>query len=361
MSRRRGTRRMANPRAPWWAQTLLVTGAVLMVLSLGTVGYAGSLLGKINDAVATEDLLGDDHAQRSDTDITGPLNFLIIGSDMRKDWDSAHSDSIMILHVNENLDTATIISIPRDLHVTINNCGDLYISPCQSKVNDAFAVGGNNATASVQNLAETLATHTGVTFDGAAMINFEGFAELVNTLGSIELCIPFNMPLTHPKGTFVEEGCRDYDATTALGVMRERYAYGPETPGWTPEWGVGDFGRQNMQQHFVKQLLTRAKQQGYMSDPSKVGTLIETIGDHVLIDLGGHTVTDFALALRGLNATDLATIRIPSEPADIDGTSYVVTQPGPQQAAATALYTALRTDELDNWISTHPDWADTDT
>ncbi len=358
MPRRRGTRRRANVYAPWWAKTMAATGAVLMVLSLTTVGYAGTFLAQLNDAVASEDLLGNGRADAT-ADITGPLNFLVIGSDMRDDWNSAHSDSIMIVHVNKTLDTATIISIPRDLHVTINNCGDLYLSPCQSKINDAFAVGGHNAAASVQNVADTLTSHTGVAFDGAAMINFAGFAELVDTLGSVELCIPFNMTLAHPKGTYVEKGCRDYDSTVALGVMRERYAYGPETPGWTPEWGVGDFGRQKMQQHFVKQLLAKAKQQGYISDPTKIGVLIETIGDQILVDLGGRSVTEFALALRGVNPGGLSTIRIPSEPADINGTSYVVTQPGPQQAAAGSLYTALRTDNLQAWISKHPDWADT--
>jgi len=354
MHRRRGTRRMMSPEAPWWSKALVSVGAVLMVLSLGTVGYASSLLDRLNTAVATEDLLGDGGI--GDNAVTGPLNFLIIGSDMRKTWNSAHSDSIMILHVNENLDRASIVSVPRDLYVSIENCGDLYFSPCQSKINDAFAVGGDNAAASVQNLATTLTNLTGVSFDGAAMINFDGFGDLVNILGSVELCIPFDMVLAHPRGTAVEEGCRDYDGPTALGIVRERYAYGPETPGWTPEWGMGDFGRQHMQQHFIKQLLNRAKQQGYLTDPTKIGPLIETIGDQLLIDLGGRSVTDLAFGLRNINPGELATIRIPSEPADIGGTSYVMTQPGAQQAAATALYIALRNDDLDGWIKHNPHW-----
>ncbi|GAA4914339.1 LytR family transcriptional attenuator [Stackebrandtia albiflava] len=349
---------MTPARSPWWAKGFVGFGAVLMVVSLATVGYAQVLLNQVNDAITTDDLLGDDSEPGGD--LTGPLNFLVIGSDMRDDWDSAHSDSIMIVHVNETLTSANIISVPRDLYVTIPDCGDLYTSPCQSKVNDAFAAGGKDAAASVQNLAQTLTSHTGITFDGAAMINFDGFADMVETLGSVELCVPFDMTLAHPKGTFVEKGCKDYDARLALGIVRERYSYGPETPGWTPEWGIGDFGRQHMQQHFIKQLLKRAKDLGYMTDPTKVGTLIEGIGDQMLLDLGGRSVIDFAFALRGIDPTALTTIRIPSEPMDINGTSYVVTQPGPQEIAAEALYAAVRTDDLSAWVGKNPDWVNND-
>jgi LCP family protein required for cell wall assembly len=366
MSKRQGARRATPRRSPVWAKALIGVGAVLMVVSMATGGYAKIMLDKVNDSIDTEDLLEGNDA----TEVEGPLNFLMIGSDMRKDWNEAHSDSIMVLHINKELTKANIVSIPRDLYVTIQDCGDLYSSPCETKINDAFAVGGNNAKASVANLAATLTDLIGVNFDIAAMVNFGGFTDVVDTLGTVELCLPFDMEVAHSKnedyplgpggGRIYPKGCNDYKKSDALGIVRERYSYGPETPGWTEEWGIGDFGRQHMQQHFVKQLLKEASKKGYVSDPRKVGTLIEEVGDKMLLDPGKISITDWAVGLRNIDAKSLTTLRVPSEPADIGGTSYVVTQPGEQEEAAQDLYKALVDDTVDEWIAKNPEWVNKD-
>ncbi|MFD0558413.1 LytR family transcriptional attenuator [Stackebrandtia endophytica] len=349
----RGSHRAIIRRSPWWAKLLVGFGAILLVASVTTAGYAKMMLDKVDNAVATEDLLGN--GDDGESDLVGPLNILVIGSDMREDWAAAQSDSIMIVHVNATLDKASVISIPRDLYVPIigTDCGGV---PCYDKINSAFSLGGTDPAASVQGIASSLTNLTGVQFTNAAMLDFGGFTNLVKMFGSIELCLPFDMVLAHPKGTFVEKGCKDYDEKLALGILRERYAYGPETPGWTEEWGISDYGRQQMQQHFIKQLLKKAKQEGYITDPTKVGDLIEEIGDKMLLDLGGRSVSDFVFGLRNIDPSSLETLRVPSEPAEIEGTSYVVMQPGEQEMAAQALFEALRNDTLDDWIAAHPDW-----
>ncbi|GLZ76382.1 transcriptional regulator [Actinorhabdospora filicis] len=358
MSRKRGTRRATNRRSPIWAKVLVGLGAVLMAASIGTVTYIKVMLNKVNNAVATECLLADCDAHQPGEDIKGPLNLLLIGSDMRKDWVSAQSDSIMILHVNKDLTAANIISIPRDLYVQIPDCGPGWgNNSCKEKINTAFAAGGLDMAKAMQNLAQTLMDRTGLkSFDGAAMINFGGFADLVELFGGVELCVPFDMTLAHPQGTKVKKGCKEYDAEIALGIVRERYAYDPTTPGWKEEYGIGDYGRQRMQQHFIKQLLKKAKEQGYITDPFKVGTLIEKIGDQIRVDLKGRTPVDLAFALKGIDATKITTLKVPSEPAMIGDTSYVVIQPGEQEKAAEELFTALQNDTLEDWAVTHPKW-----
>lgn len=367
----KGTRRVSRLKSPLWAKFLLGAGVLLLVTSAATGSYAKIMIDRVNNSVDTECLLNDCDAKPADK-IKGPLNFLMVGSDMRKDWSEAHSDSIMIMHVNKKLTKANIVSIPRDLYVKIQDCGDLYDSPCQSKVNDAFAVGGHSAKAAVQNLATTLSDLVSdksgkeFKFDGAAMVNFDGFTDVIDILGSVELCLPFDMEVAHSKnenyelgpngGRIYPKGCKDYKKSDALGIVRERYSYGPETQGWTEEWGIGDFGRQHMQQHFIKQLMKKAKEEGYVSDPSKVGTLIDEVGSHMRVDLGNQTVTDFAFALRNIDPSSLTTLRVPSESAEIEGTSYVVTQEGEQQQAASSLYKSLREDTLDDWVSSNKAW-----
>lgn len=368
MGRKPGARRASKNRSPLWAKVMLGAGSVLAVVSFSAAGYAKIMMDKVNDSVQSECLLGNCDAEPGG-DIEGPLNMLMIGSDMRKDWSSAQADTIMILHINKNLDNADIISIPRDLDVPINgsDCGGV---PCKDKINSAFSAGGKDAEASVTSLAATVTDLTGVTFDGAAVINFDGFTDIVDELGGVELCLPFDMEVTHSKnedyplgpggGRIYPKGCKTYGKTDALPIVRERYSYGPDTPGWTESWGIADYGRQHMQQHFIKQLLKKANEEGYIKDPTKVGTLISAMGDQLVVDVGGRSPVDFAWALRGINASSLNTLRVPSEPVDIDGTSYVMTQPGQQEADAQSLYRAIQDDELDDWIKTHPDWTNKD-
>ncbi|CAM3223979.1 LCP family protein [Stackebrandtia soli] len=356
MTKRRGTRRATKRRSPVWAKIFVGFGSILMVVSAATVGYANIMLNQVNNSVTNENLLGND-AEPGD-DIVGPLNFLMIGADLRPTDNREHAlaDTIMILHINESLTAANIISIPRDLRVTIQDCGTLYTSPCETKINDAYPAGGPSVKGSVQNLAKTVTDVTGVEFDGAAIVNFEGFIDVVKTLGSVELCVPFEMTVAHPKGKVFPKGCADYGYKDALSLVRERYAYVPENPEVPADWGYYDYGRQHMQQHFIKQLLKEANDQGYISDPTKVGSLIQEIGDQLVLDLGGHTPVDFAFALRGIQPSKLVNIRVPSEPAEIDDVSYVVIQPGEQQAKSQALFKAIRSDQLDTWVAANPDW-----
>ena len=369
----KGRRRAPLDRSPWWSKALIGLGSLMMVVSLGTVVYARSLLNTVEDSVERRDLLGDGDGEVSD--LEGPLNLLILGNDHRednKDGDKVgRTDTILIMHINENLDSAALVSFPRDLLVDIPYCGPSYEDgPCQSKLNDAFPMAAEpsvSVDAGVQNLAATLIDLTGLTrFDGAAMVKFDGFADLVDTFGTVELCLPFEMEVVHSKNETLPlgpngrrlypEGCNEYSRDDALAIVRERYAYGPETPGWTEEWGISDYGRQRMQQHFIKQLLKRAQEDGYMTDPTKVGPLVQELGKNVMIDIGGHSVTDYAVSLRNVNIGSMLTVKIPSEPATIGTTSYVVTQPGDQQFAADELYKALRDDTISQWAAKYPQW-----
>lgn len=343
---------------------MVVVGSVLMVAA-GSIGfYAKSVFDKIEASVQQECLLGDCKTEPGD-DVEGPLDFLLVGSDIRADWSAAQSDSIMILHIDKHLENAQIVSIPRDLYVPIigTDCGG---QPCKNKINAAFARGGESPKKSISSLAETLTELTGVDFEGAGLINFGGFTDLVDTLGGVELCLPFDMEVRHSKnekyplgpngGRIYPKGCKEYGKKDVLPIVRERYAYDSGTPGWTPEWGSSDFGRQRMQQHFIKQLLKKANEEGYITDPTKVGTLIEGIGDQVLVDLRGRSVVDFAFALRGIKPDKLVTLRVPSTTGDTDAGSSVIIPPGELAAAADSLFKALVDDDLTQWAKDNPDW-----
>jgi len=336
-------------RVPWWAILMSGVGAIVMLAVIATLGYTAFVRTTIDNALQEETLLPD--APNTGDDITGPLNLLLVGADLRVDQhNAALADTIIILHVNRNLDTATLISLPRDLLVDIPDCGpNNGGGPCQDKINAAYSHVGPEVSNSMANLATTITDLTGVTFDGAAVVNFEGFMSTVEMFGGIELCLTQDLYTEHGAG-FYPQGCNEYNPQDALSIVRER-----------KNWADGDYGRQRMQQHFIKQLLKRAEQEGYLSDPTKVTTLIEEMAGQIVYDLRQFDPVDFAVALRHVQPSKMSMVKLPSHPQNIDGTSYVVISPGtPEETQAQTLFEAIRDDTLPDWIENNPDFINTD-
>lgn len=358
----------SSHRSPLWAKIMIGFGAVLMVGAGGGAVYAGSLISTVNNATDSADLLGDGDSQAGE-DVEGPMNLIMVGTDMRvNDSDGIdRADSIMILHINEDLTKANIVSFPRDLKVPIANTDCGGGTPCLDKINAAYEAGGDTPPEKFKNLAETLKMYTGIErFDGAAIVGFEGFLKAVRTMGSIELCLPIDMQLEQERleyntGRVFPKGCNEYNAQEALWIVRERYAYDALNPDFDTSWGIGDYGRQHMQQHFIKQLLVKAGEEGYITDPTKVGDLISEIGSSITVDLNGHTVTDFAVAMRNIQPDKLRTVRLPSEtsieyPDGINEVDYEVIPEGTEaEQVSQDLFDALINDTMEQWMAKNPD------
>ena len=317
---------------------------MMLVSATSALAYASVLYDKV-DAIQQENILGGD--SKGDNNVEGPLNLLMVGADLRSDSkEPARADTIMILHIDKNLKKANVMSIPRDLKVEIPDCGEYQNSPCSDKINAAYTFGGPKPTEGAKNLADTITHLTGIEFDGVALVNFEGFLEVVETFGGIELCLEDD--LDSPHGGYYEQGCHRYNPDDALAIVRERYAWG------------SDYGRQRMQQHFIKQLLKEADAQGYVKNPTKIPSLIDQVGDKMILDLGGTKPVDFAFALRGVEAGNIDMIKLPSESVEIDGTSYVAISEGKLQQDAQSLFDAVKDDSLDTWTKEHPDYMNED-
>ncbi|GAA4914331.1 LytR family transcriptional attenuator [Stackebrandtia albiflava] len=351
MGTREAGRRHAVPRPPWWAFPLTGFGALLTVLSIATLGYSAVLLHSVDAALEDKPLLPDQEAPDPGDEITGPLNILLVGADLRVDrHNRALADTIIVLHIDRDLDTATLVSIPRDLRVDIPDCGpDAGGAGCLDKINASYSLVGPKVEDSMANLATTLTDLTGVTFDGAAVVNFEGFLSTVEMFGGIELCLSQDLYTEHGDG-FYPAGCNEYDPSDALSIVRER-----------KNWPDGDYGRQRMQQHFLRQLLKRAEQEGYLSDPTKVVALIDAMAGQIVYDLQGRDVVDFAVALRHIDPDTMQTLKLPSTTQNIDGVSYVVIQPGStDDVLSQSLFAAIRDDTLAAWVAANPGYVNAD-
>jgi len=139
------------------------------------------------------------------------------------------ADSIIILSIDPQTDTTTMIPIPRDLWVQ-----GLPQLPENAKINEAFAIGyvhGGVAEAG-RAATEVLATVTGLPIEHWLAIDFTGFKAMVDTVGGVTVDNPVAFSYTWSEdkyfaaiwdGGSFEAGRISLDGEAALDYARNRY------------------------------------------------------------------------------------------------------------------------------------------
>ena len=112
------------------------------------------------------------------------VTILLLGVDQRAE-EVSRSDTMILVNIDPVERTARMLSIPRDLKVIIPGYGAM-------KMNAAFALGENEKEGGGAGLMmRTIEANFGVDVDYFASVNFDGFTELVDTVGGVTLDVPY--------------------------------------------------------------------------------------------------------------------------------------------------------------------------
>lgn len=106
--------------------------------------------------------------------IPDPYNVLLIGTDRRQDNWNGNSDAIMLLSINRNRQTISLVSFMRDLGVNIPGCG-------YGKINSAYARGG------AELLKQTMEQNFQITITNCASVDFGGMMRIVDLFGGVTI------------------------------------------------------------------------------------------------------------------------------------------------------------------------------
>lgn len=316
---------------------LVVSGALVLVLVL--LGIGGAVLLRSYDSAVNRDVLLAPSARVAHGSVHGPLNLLLIGSDQRVGNPDAgeRSDTIIVAHVPRTMDHVFLISVPRDLLVTIPPMPSVNFGGDTTKINAAFEY-GRGGVAGAQLVSATLTDLLDVRFDGAAVIDFSGLQGAVNVLGGVRMCVDERVVSIHTSKVF-EPGCGVMQSADVLDYLRQR------------NFPDGDYSRQRHQQEFLKAVLEQARSSGTVSNPVKLDALIRAVAGTMTVDTGETALTDLVFALRDLTPDSVIGIKIPSYPDTINQVSYVIASP-----EANGLFQAIQTDKVEQWANSNQQW-----
>jgi len=357
-------------RIPRWARLCTYLGVILMVLSGGVLIASEVLLARYEGAVGKGDLFPDEAEEGAPrrSDITGPLNILLVGIDPRTGTEPPLADAIMIMHVTANHDRAYLFSLPRDLVVDIPPFGDTYDGGT-GRLNAAMSFGSRtpgqrpDPARGFQLLSMTISNYTGIKrFDAGAIVNFTGFQRIVEAMGGVDMHIERDVKSEHrqPDGTHREgnpngegyigpqaeykKGMAHLNGWQALDYVRQRY----------PRNGVpdGDYGRQRHQQQFIKAMVDQAISRDVVTNPGKLDRVLRAAGQAVIFDGRGHSVTDFGFALRSLRSNSIVTVKLPGGGVNSPGGSY---QGERLEPVAKEFFAAVVAGTVESFLLAHPE------
>jgi polyisoprenyl-teichoic acid--peptidoglycan teichoic acid transferase len=311
---------------------LLIAAAVVVVLLVGGAVFAATRGDDTTPPVAAPSNPPTESAPtpsptptvQPGADIRGPLNLLLVGVDTRVSvpgWEP-HADAVLILHVNEDLDSGYLFSLPRDLVVDIPAFPKAGYRGGNTKLTHAMSYGSRrgkgepSATQGYQLLSQTVSKYTGIKkFDAGAILNFGGFEKLINELGGVEMYVdqkvvskhrqPNGKPRTLSGGDYIgpqatyNPGNREFKGWQAIDYARQRYTAG------------GDYARQRHQQQLIKAILAKALSTGLPTDADAIQRLFKALGGSVDVIAGERTPVDFGFALSKLRPETLTLVALP--------------------------------------------------
>jgi len=138
-------------------------------------------------------------------------NILLLGTDRTEGVNIGRSDTMILTSIVPLLPNVVMLSIPRDLWVTIPGVGE-------DRINTAhFYAEANQPGSGPQAALETIQTNFGVRVSRYISINFDGFVERVNAVGGVDI------ELKQDEGG-LSAGMHHLDAGETLAFVRERYS-----------------------------------------------------------------------------------------------------------------------------------------
>lgn len=263
----------------------------------------------------------------------GPsANFLLVGSDSRENSDpdaddfgaigdlsdvqGQRADAIMILRRDEEGRVA-ITSIPRDLWVTLAGSGQ------KGRINGAY----NNGP---EELVRTVQQSLGIPIDHYVEIDFQGFKEIIDATGGVELCVEYPTR-DRNSGLSLQPGCSTLDGSQALAFARSRYYEEFRDNKWRMD-PTADLGRVKRQQLFMRAAINGAIVK-WQSNPLTSGRLLDSLIASVRVDPGLDPLRA-ADSLRRAAEEDLVTYVLPVRGVTISGYSVVELEPAAEEILA---------------------------
>ena len=284
----------AKKRRRKFGRKLALIIAILVLLVAGYIGFKA--------LAATRSIISKSHggapALSNNLTLTqlrgegaGRVNILLLGIGGAGHEGPNLSDTMMVMSIDPKTKDVAMLSIPRDLYVKIPGFGT-------GKINGANSDGGPL-------LAEKVVSNIiGVPIHYYLQVDFSGFKQAVDAVGGVDITVQKTLsdylyPCDDTGSNkyrycpiYFKAGLQHMNGTKALEFARSR-----ET--------TSDFDRAARQQLVIVALRQKALEASTLTNPIKLGALIDAIGSHVKTDMQLSDMKKLALIAKDIDPTKI--------------------------------------------------------
>jgi polyisoprenyl-teichoic acid--peptidoglycan teichoic acid transferase len=220
----------------------------------------------------------------------GRFTILFMGLDARpsESLRNARGDTLILVSIDPETKTATMLSIPRDLYVPIPGESEMQ------KVNAAYVVGELKRPGSgPQTVMQTLQYNLGIKIHAFVAVNFQAVITFVDAIGGVDIDVPYRIEdYQYPDMNFgyepllIPAGRQHFDGQLALKYARTRHQ-------------TTDFDRTQRQQQLLMAIRDKVTRIEVFSDlVRRAPGLITEVSDGILTDLTPEQAVSLAGLLR---------------------------------------------------------------
>lgn len=234
----------------------------------------------------------------------GKMNILMMGLDDGK----TRADTIMLASVDKKNHCVKLLSIPRDTKVEVNG-KTIKINACMGyKSREELMI-------------TKIKEITGIPIHYYAEVDFDGFKDIIDILGGIDYDVPYDMNYDDPVqglSIHLKKGQQHLDGQAAHDYVRFRHNNNGTAPG---DYALGDPGRINAQQAFLKELVRQKLQPQYLL---KAPELAKAISEHVKTNFTVAEGLKYVGMLKKMDSESFQTFVLPGGSKTISGASYYI-------------------------------------
>ncbi|MEU0049198.1 LCP family protein [Streptomyces sp. NPDC006309] len=314
----------------------------LSVVVLASAGIGHAVVSSLDAGIARIDAFKD---MKNRPRAGHGMNVLLVGTDgrdkigererraYRLGGEPCHcTDTMMIVHIAEGRERATVVSLPRDSYAEMpahvdQNSGQRH-GPHPVKLNAAYAEGGPQLT------IRTVESMTHVKIDHYLEVDFTSFMRTVDVLGGVKVCTATPLKDAYT-GLDLPPGTHTLMGGQALQYVRARHVD-----------GASDLGRMKRQQRFLAALIEKATSSGVLLNPMRFRDVTRAVLGSVRADEGFGTdeLLDLGRAMRNFSpsSSEFTTVPLAQVDYQVKGIGSTLKW---DQAKAAKLFQSLRDDK----------------
>jgi polyisoprenyl-teichoic acid--peptidoglycan teichoic acid transferase len=283
-------------------RVLLLFLLTIFIAGIGYAGYIGYHAYKaVNNTYSKIEGRGDkSNLRKAPVYVSSdPFSVLIMGIENYAggSGDPGRTDTMMVATFNPKEQTMKLLSIPRDSLVYIPDWK-------KNKINAAYGHGGKELSIkTVENMLD-------IPIDYYVTVNFNGFKNIVNLLGGVDVNVPFNFNDIDPQWHryYFYKGPQHLSGNAALVYARMRYK--------DPR---GDFGRNDRQREIVSAVIDK------LSSPRailKISDIADQLGNNIETNMKVSDAVAFREKYTDFNSSKIQQLQIKGTNDYVNGIYY---------------------------------------